>query len=59
MSGIAIFGSYVLSRKDGAQEVLRDHWVLLEGKRIAAVTRDRPSAAKCSTARAALCCRAF
>jgi dihydroorotase len=44
MSTIAIFGSYVLSRKDGAQEVLRDHWVLLEGRRIAAVTRDRPSA---------------
>jgi N-acetylglucosamine-6-phosphate deacetylase len=44
MSTIAIFGSYVLSRRDGAQEVLRDHWVLLEGKRIAAVTRDRPSA---------------
>jgi cytosine/adenosine deaminase-related metal-dependent hydrolase len=44
MSTIAIFGSYVLSRKDNAQEVLRDHWVLLEGKRIAAVTRDRPSA---------------
>ena len=39
MSGIAIFGSYVLSRKDGAQDVLRDHWVLLEGRRIAAVTR--------------------
>jgi len=37
-------GSYVLSRRDGAQEVLRDHWVLLEGKTIAAVTRDRPSA---------------
>src|SRR3954468_15955053 len=46
MSTIAIFGSYVLSRKDGAQEVLRDHWVLLEGKRIAAVTRDRPSASE-------------
>ena len=44
MSGIAIFGSYVLSRRDGAQEVLRDHWVLLEGRRIAAVTRDQPSA---------------
>jgi len=38
MSTIAIFGSYVLSRRDGAQEVLRDYWVLLEGKRIAAVT---------------------
>jgi cytosine/adenosine deaminase-related metal-dependent hydrolase len=44
MSTIAIFGSYVLSRRDGVQEVLRDHWVLLEGKRIAAVTRERPSA---------------
>src|SRR6267378_3770496 len=44
MKTIAIFGSYVLSRRDGAQEVLRDHWVLLEGRRIAAVTRDRPSA---------------
>jgi cytosine/adenosine deaminase-related metal-dependent hydrolase len=44
MNTIAIFGSYVLSRKDGAQEVLRDHWVLLEGSRIAAVTADRPSA---------------
>jgi cytosine/adenosine deaminase-related metal-dependent hydrolase len=44
MNTIAIFGSYVLSRKDGAQEILRDHWVLLEGSRIAAVTRDRPFA---------------
>ena len=44
MSTIAIFGSYVLSRKDGAQDVLRDHWVLVEGKKIAAVTRDRPGA---------------
>jgi cytosine/adenosine deaminase-related metal-dependent hydrolase len=44
MSTTAIFGSYVLSRKDGAQDVLRDHWVLLEGNKIAAVTRDRPSA---------------
>src|SRR5262245_58715137 len=45
MSTMAVFGSYVLSRRDGAQEMLRDHWVLLEGKRIAAVTRDRPSSA--------------
>jgi len=44
MSTTAIFGSYVLSRKDGAQDVLRDHWVLVEGKTIAAVTRDKPSA---------------
>lgn len=44
MNTTAIFGSYVLSRKDGAQDVLRDHWVLLEGNKIAAVTRDRPFA---------------
>jgi cytosine/adenosine deaminase-related metal-dependent hydrolase len=44
MSTTAIFGSYVLSRKNNAQDVLRDHWVLLEGNRIAAVTRDRPQA---------------
>jgi cytosine/adenosine deaminase-related metal-dependent hydrolase len=44
MSTIAIFGSYVLSRKNGAQDVLRDRWVLVEGKKIAAVTRDKPSA---------------
>jgi hypothetical protein len=31
MNTIAIFGSYVLSRKDGGQNVLGDHWVLLEG----------------------------
>ena len=40
----AIFGSYVLARRDGRQDVLRDHWVLLEGNRIAAVTPSRPSA---------------
>ena len=40
-----IFGSWVLARRDGAQEVLRDHWVLLEGNRIAAVTASRPSGA--------------
>ncbi|WP_316233980.1 amidohydrolase family protein [Bradyrhizobium sp. SZCCHNR1098] len=44
MSTTAIFGSYVLARKDGVQDVLRDHWVLVEGRRIAAVTRDRPAA---------------
>jgi cytosine/adenosine deaminase-related metal-dependent hydrolase len=46
MSTIAIFGSYVQSRRDGAQHVLRDRWVLLAGNRIAAVTPDRPSAAE-------------
>ena len=44
MTTTAIFGSYVLSRKDGAQHVLRDHWVLIEGKRIAAITPGKPSA---------------
>ncbi|BAM91735.1 atrazine chlorohydrolase [Bradyrhizobium oligotrophicum S58] len=44
MSTTAIFGSYVLTRKDGAQHVLRDHWVLVEGTRIAAITPDRPAA---------------
>ena len=44
MSTTAIFGSYVLSRKNNAQDVLRDHWVLLEGNRIPAVTRDKPQA---------------
>jgi cytosine/adenosine deaminase-related metal-dependent hydrolase len=40
----AIFGSYVLTHRNSAQEVLRDRWVLVEGKRIAAVTRDKPAA---------------
>jgi cytosine/adenosine deaminase-related metal-dependent hydrolase len=40
-----IFGSYVLVRRDGAQEVLRDHWVVVEGDKIAAVTPSRPAAA--------------
>ena len=44
MGSIAIFGSFVLTRRNGAQAVLRDHWVLLEGKRIAAVQPGRPVA---------------
>ena len=44
MTTTAVFGSYVLARRDGRQDVLRDHWVLLEGSRIAAVTPGRPSA---------------
>ncbi len=44
MSSTAIFGSYVLSRRDGKQDVLRDHWVVLEGSRIAAVSPSRPFA---------------
>ena len=44
MTTTAILGRYVLARRDGAQHVLRDHWVLLEGDRIAAVQPDRPVA---------------
>ncbi len=44
MTTTAIFGSHVLTRRDKAQHVLRDHWVLLEGRRIAAVTASRPRA---------------
>ena len=48
MTTTAVFGSYVLTRREGeghaAQEVLRDHWVLLEGCRIAAVSPARPQA---------------
>jgi cytosine/adenosine deaminase-related metal-dependent hydrolase len=44
-STVLIFGSYVLVRRDGAQEVLRDHWVVVEGDKIAAVTPSRPAAA--------------
>ncbi len=44
MTTTAIFGSYVLSHDGGAQSVLRDRWVLVEGTRIAAVTRSRPAA---------------
>ncbi|MGI4954837.1 MAG: amidohydrolase family protein [Janthinobacterium lividum] len=44
MTTTAIFGSHVLARRDGAQAVLRDHWVLLEGRRIAAVQATRPVA---------------
>ena len=40
---IGIFGSFVLVRREGAQLVLRDHWVLLEDARIAAVTASRPT----------------
>ena len=44
MTTRAVFGSYVLVRRDGAQAVLRDRWVLIEGDRIAAVTEGRPAA---------------
>ena len=40
----AIFASFVLTHHDGAQEVLRDRWVLIEGTQIAAIAANRPSA---------------
>ena len=42
-STTGIFGSFVLVRREGVQAVLRDHWVVLEGRRIAAVTPSRPA----------------
>jgi cytosine/adenosine deaminase-related metal-dependent hydrolase len=45
MTTTAIFGSYVLTPAEaGGQTVLRDHWVLLEAGRIAAVSPSRPQA---------------
>ncbi len=44
MTTRAIFASWLLSRREGVQEVLRDRWVLCEGSRIAAVTETRPVA---------------
>jgi cytosine/adenosine deaminase-related metal-dependent hydrolase len=40
----AIFGRFVLVHTGGVQEVLRDRWVLIEGRRIAAITSDKPAA---------------
>ncbi len=41
----ALFASYLLAHEDGGQTVQRDRWVLIEGKRIVAITTSRPSAA--------------
>lgn len=41
----AVFGSYVLAKGPAGQEVLRDHWVILEGDKIAGVSKSRPSQA--------------
>ena len=41
----AVFGSYVLAHGAEGQEVLRDHWVILEDDRIAAITESRPAQA--------------
>lgn len=42
----AVFGSHVLAERDGRPAILRDHWVLAEGRRIAAVTPTRPEGAE-------------
>ncbi|MFC0406812.1 amidohydrolase family protein [Roseomonas elaeocarpi] len=42
----AIFGSYVLAEVEGQPRVLRDHWVLTEGREIAAVTPTKPEGAE-------------
>lgn len=39
----AIFGTYVLDDSAGQRRVLRDHWVILEEDRIAAVSESRPT----------------
>ncbi|MDE2333114.1 MAG: amidohydrolase family protein [Rhodospirillales bacterium] len=41
----ALFASYLLAHEDGRQTVLRDRWILIEDKRIAAVQAARPAAA--------------
>jgi cytosine/adenosine deaminase-related metal-dependent hydrolase len=40
----AIFGSFVLAEEGGQATVLGDRWVLVEGRRIAAITTGRPVA---------------
>ncbi len=44
MTTTALFGSWILTRRDGAARIERDRWVLIEGDRIAAITADRPAA---------------
>ena len=44
MTTSVIAGKYVLGMRDGAQVLLQDHYVYLDGTRIEAVTRDAPAA---------------
>ncbi|HKU47882.1 MAG TPA: amidohydrolase family protein [Burkholderiales bacterium] len=39
-----VSGKYILGERDGAQVLLEDHYVYIDGARIAAVTRDAPAA---------------
>ncbi|WP_371227960.1 amidohydrolase family protein [Roseovarius sp. 2305UL8-3] len=38
----AVFGSYVLDGRSEIPTVIRDHWVILEGDRVAAISDTRP-----------------
>ena len=38
----AVFGSYVLDGRTDVPTVIRDHWVILEGDKIAAISPSRP-----------------
>lgn len=44
MTTSVIAGKYVLAMRDGAQAILQDHYVHVDGNRIEAVTRDAPAA---------------
>lgn len=44
MTTTAIFGSYILREQEQRKSILRDHWLLIEGDRIAAITSGRPRA---------------
>jgi len=41
---LVVSGKYVLGERDGAQVLLQDHYVYINGSRIEAVTRDAPAA---------------
>ncbi len=43
MTTRVVAGKYVLGTRDGAQVLLEDHYVYVDGTRIEAVTRDRPA----------------
>jgi len=44
MTTRVVAGRYVLGMRDGAQALLRDHYVYVDGTKIEAVTRDAPAA---------------
>ncbi|HJV10904.1 MAG TPA: amidohydrolase family protein, partial [Burkholderiales bacterium] len=46
MTERVVSGKYVLAGRDGAQVLLQDHYVYVDGSRIEAVTRDAPAPAQ-------------